>query len=251
MISNRYVTAQWLPVLMVALGCASFHGPEEAPVPGRIPAAERELTLIRADSEVFDAVVRAQLQAGDDEDDYPRRLESMHFDARPYGTPSGYPENFAGVQGIDPTLTFGRAGESEIEDLVANRKQILDANGAPVGGALNYRQCAGAGVPTPPPPKGSKSRRAKTLDVHGGCPRTPEYYLTVGLPVRGQPPGLKDLRDVHGHHISLKGDVWTALVDEHSAGPNGWTWSKYAWLFKRNDAGRLELEGTILIQVID
>jgi hypothetical protein len=207
---------------------------------------EREMTLIQADSEVFDAVVRAQLAAGDD--NYPHHLDGVRIDARPYGTASGYPENFAGVEGIDPTLTFGRAGKSEIEDLVFNRKEVLDALGATQGHMPTYRQCAGAGVPTPPPARGAKAR-AKTTNVYAGCPRSPEYYLTVGLPVRGQPEGLRNGRDAHGHRVSLKGDVWTALVEEHAVAPNGWTVSQYAWLFRRNKEGKLELENTILIGV--
>jgi hypothetical protein len=234
---------------LIAGACASVVKSPGAP---SAPSAEtaivyRELTLIRADSEVFDAVVRAQLTAGDE--DYPRHIDGIQFDAQPYGTPSGYPENFAGVQGIDPTLTFGRAGKSEIEDLIVNRREILDRNGLTDARPPTYRQCAGAGVPTPPLARRSKTR-TETADVHSGCPRSREYYVTVGLPVRGQPDGLRNVRDVHGHRVSLKGDVWTALVDEHSAGPNGWTWSQYAWLFRRNDEGRLVLANTILIGVI-
>jgi hypothetical protein len=246
------VTLACFCCLIASASCRSVTrspGAPSEPLPD-VPIADRELTLIRADSEVFDAVVRAQLTASDD-DDYPRHLDGMQFDALPYGSPSGYPENFAGVQGIDPTLTFGRAGKSEIEDLIANRKRILERNGLTDARAPSYRQCAGAAVPKPPPARGSRPTRAKTVDVHAGCPRSREYYVTVGLPVRGQPEGLKNTRDVRGHRVSLKGDVWTALVDEHSAGPNGWTWSQYAWLFKRNDSGRLELANTILIGVIE
>jgi hypothetical protein len=208
---------------------------------------DREMTLIQADSEVFDAVVRAQVAA--EGDNYPRHMEALRIDARPYGTASGYPENFAGVQGIDPTLTFGRAGQSEIDDLVRTRQEILESFGAPKGRAPAYRQCAGAGVPAPPPPRGAKTTRAKTSDVHAGCPKTPEYYLTVGLPVRGQPEGLNNVRDVQGHRVSLDGDVWTALVEEHEAGPQGWKLWQYAWLFRRDRAGRLQLANAILVGV--
>jgi hypothetical protein len=78
----------------------------------------------------------------------------------------------------------------------------------------------------------------------------PEYYLTVGLPLHGQPPGLKDSRDTRGRRVRLNGEVWSVLVDETAAGPDGWKQSQYAWLFKRNRSGRLELEHTILIGVV-
>ena len=207
--------------------------------------------MIRADSELFAAVVRVQLAGGDD--DYPNHLERLRYDSRPYGTPSGYPEVFAGVQGIDPTLSFARAGESAIDQLVDNRKQILKMSGVPAGGPVSYPQCAGVGVPLPPPPRGSTSvARSKGADVHAGCPRTPEYYLTVGLPIQGQPEGLRNARDTRGRRVALRGDVWTILVDEHSAGPRGWSWSQYAWVFKRSRwSGRLDLAATILIGVVE
>ncbi len=234
--------------LAIAQSC---HSPPTTDVSPSAPSESatlrhREMTLVQADSEVFEAVVRAQLAAGNES--YPHHLDGVRIDARPYGTASGYPENFAGVEGIDPTLTFGRAGKSETEDLVFNRKEVLDALGAAEGHVPTYRQCAGAGVPTPPPPRGSKTR-AKTNNVHAGCPRSLEYYVTVGLPVRGQPEGLKNVRDSRGRRVSLKGDVWTTLVDEHMIGPTGWTVSQYAWLFRRNKAGKLELANTILIGV--
>src|SRR5215210_3409988 len=171
--------------LIVSAACRSGRVPERSgEIPGGLPA----YTLIEADSAVFAAVVRDQLD-GDDED-YPKRLERFRYDARPYGTQTGYPEVFLGVEGIDPTLSFPRSSqsESEIDYLIQHRKRILQRNGVVEGGPPRYEQCAGAGIPKPPPPRGrSTSRRARPLDVHAGCPKTPEYYLTVGLPIRGQP----------------------------------------------------------------
>ncbi|GAC1409926.1 MAG: hypothetical protein NVSMB53_03120 [Gemmatimonadaceae bacterium] len=221
------------------------------PSPGRRASPAEELSLIRADSELFAAIVRAQLEGKANK--YPYNLNHLRYDSRPYGTASGYPEIFAGVQGIDPTLTFAHAGRSAIADLIENRKRILESNGLAEGGPLLYPQCAGALVPPPPPVPGSRSSaRAKRADVHAGCPKTNEYYLTVGLPIRGQPPGLRTIRDSRGELVTVTGDVWTALVDEHAIGPRGWTWSQYAWLFRRSRwRGRLELAATILIGVVE
>jgi hypothetical protein len=245
----------WISCLVAIAGCASAPAPKPRPVQDdptvpRTATPEEELTMIRADSEVFAAVVRAQLAGG--EEDYPNHLEPLRYDPRPYGTPSGYPEVFSGVQGIDPTLSFARAGESAMGQLIDNRKQILKTSDVPAGRPVSYAQCAGAGVPLPPPPRGSSSAaRSKRADVHAGCPKKPEYYLTVGLPIRGQPEGLKNVRDTRGRRVSLRGDVWTALVDEYSAGPKGWSRSQYAWLFRRGRGnGPLELAATILIAVV-
>jgi hypothetical protein len=240
--------------LVASAACRSTPAPEEEPWPYPVtrPATRaEEVTLISADSLLFDAVVRAQLSGKDDE--YPYRLRGFRYDSRPYGTSTGYPEVFAGVQGIDPTLSFPRAGNRAIRRLTENRKRILKSAGVPEGGPVVYDQCAGRGVPEPPPPRGSASaaRSRKRPDVHAGCPKTPIYYLTVGLPIRGQPPGLRNVRDTRGDRVSLRGDVWTALVDVYSAGPDGWSKSQYAWLFKRNDSGRPVLESTILVGVVE
>jgi hypothetical protein len=246
----------WISCLIATAGCASAPAPKPRPVlddptAARTASPEEELTMIRVDSELFAAVVRAQLAGG--EEDYPNHLEPLRYDPRPYGTPSGYPEVFAGVQGIDPTLSFARAGESAMGQLIDNRKQILKMSEVPAGRPVSYPQCAGIGVPMPPPLRGSSSSaaRSKRADVHAGCPKKPEYYLTVGLPIRGQPEGLKNARDTQGRRVSLRGDVWTALVDQYSAGPKGWSRSQYAWLFRRGRGnGPLALAATILIAIV-
>jgi hypothetical protein len=241
----------WSLCLVASAACRSGPPPEPPRPIVRAASADEERTLIRADSEVFAAVVRAQLAGRDDE--YPYHLEALRYDPRPYGTSSGYPEVFAGVQGIDPTLSFPRAGRRAINRMVQNRKRILKTNGVPEGARVTYNQCAGVRVPVPPPPRRSTSaaRSKKRADVHSGCPKTPEYYLTVGLPIRGQPAGLWNARDSRGDRVALKGDVWTTLVDVHSAGPNGWSSSQYAWLFRRDDSGRPVLERTILVSVVE
>lgn len=236
-------------VLVGAFACRTAAPTTSEPVVG-IPNPLEELTFAGADSLVFAAVVSAQLAAKDD--DYPVHRDPLRIDPRPYGTSSGYPEMFAGVQGIDPTLTFARASQRQINRLAENRRRVLDANGATAGGPLNYAQCAGVRVPMPPPPVKSKSKvRAAPRDVHAGCPKTPIYYFTVGLPVRGQPSGLANARDVRGRRLSLRGEVWTTLVDEHSAGPAGWTWSQYAWVFNRTGSGQMELANAILVTVVE
>jgi hypothetical protein len=238
-------------LVIAASACRTAAAPATSePVVG-VPNPLEELTLGGADSLVFAAVVSEQL-AAKDHDDYPVHRAPLRIDPRPYGTATGYPEMFAGVQGIDPTLTFARASQRQIDRLTENRRRVLEAKGANAGGPLNYAQCAGVKVPTPPPPAKSKSKtRPKPRDVHAGCPKTPVYYLTVGLPVRGQPSGLANARDVRGRRLALRGEVWTTLVDEHSAGPNGWTWSQYAWVFNRTEAGQMELANAILVTVVE
>ena len=160
MSSTKHLTLARLGWFCLVASAACRSTPPEPPSPiTRAASHAEELTLIRADSEVFDAVVRAQLAGRDDE--YPFHLEHLRYDSRPYGTPSGYPEVFAGVQGIDPSLSFPRPGKPTIDRLAKNRKRILQQNDVPEGPDVNYAQCAGARVPEPPPPRGGSAARSK------------------------------------------------------------------------------------------
>ena len=228
--------------------------PETAPAPRiytpRAATPDEETMLIRADSEVFAAVLRAQLHAGTDE--YPFRIRELRYDPRPYGTRNGYPDMPAGVQGVAPELYFAKAGGSAIDKIAENRKVILELNNVPAGSPFNYQQCAGRQVPTPPPVRGKSGTRAKSTDVHSGCPKKPESYLTVGLPLRGQPEGLKYIPNTSGEKVDIDGDVWTVLVDEYTTGPGGGRRLQNAWNFKRSRWNRrLELAATIQTAVIE
>ena len=246
--------ASWRVRLAVIFGCCLIVGAGCRSGSGAVRTEPREriLSMVDVDSMVFAAVVRGQLGGSDDA--YPYRLTRFRYDTSPYRANSGYPDLLTGVEGTAPTLSFPRVSqsESELEFLVNTRKKILRANGAPEGKAVFYSQCAGAGVPAPPPPRpprGSSARRTPAPRVHAGCPKAVEYYLTVGLPIHGQPPGLRDIRDTRGRAVRPDGEVWTVLVDETAVGPTGWKQSQYAWLFERNRSGGLELAHTILIAV--
>lgn len=218
-------------------------------LPNRRATREEELTLIRADSELFAAVVRAQLRAGSD--GYPQSIGELRYDPRPYGSRNGYPELGAGVQGVAPELSFPRAGQDAIDEIADNRRRILKAANIPEGTPVFYSQCAGINAPRPPPPRRSTSRTG-TTNVHAGCPKRRESYVTVGLPLRGQPEGLKTMPDTRGRVIDLGDDAWTTLVEELVAGPTGWSRRQYAWVFRRSRwTGRLDLAATIMTGVVE
>jgi hypothetical protein len=252
---NRLTIAAVACTAVAATACQSIRSSDPDPPPAprvyvpRAATPAEEITLIRADSEVFAAVVRAQLGAG--RDDYPYRIDELRYDPRPYGSRNGYPELGAGVQGAAPELYFARAGQDAIDQIRENRKLILEHRGVPEGSPFNYPQCAGVRVPKPPPSRRGSSR-PKVTNVHAGCPKKPESYVTVGLPLRGQPEGLKKVRDTHGDYVDLGGDVWTTLVDEYFAGPSGWSHTQHAWIFKRSRwTGRLDLAATIQTGIVE
>jgi len=256
MITNRAARCA-LTAMACALGlpaCKSSPSPvvEPRPVPSlpnRRATHEEEMTLIRADSELFAAVVRAQLRAGSD--GYPLHIDELRYDPRPYGSRDGYPELGAGVQGAAPELSFPRASKDAIDEIADNRRRILDQYNIPEGTPFNYPQCGGVNVPRPPPVRRA-SPRSGTTNVHAGCPKQMESYVTVGLPLRGEPEGLKRIRDTRGRLIDAGDDAWTTLVEENVAGPTGWSRRQYAWIFKRSRwTGRLDLAATIMTGVVE
>ncbi len=242
-----------LPLEVVALSCCVVLSAacRSGPDPVQIPPPERLPSLVDVDSMVFAAVVRGQLEGS--EDSYPYRLTRFRYDSSPYrGTL--YPDVLAAVEGTASVLSFPRENqsESELNFLIDTRKRILRANGVREGRPVLYAQCAGAGVPTPPPPARPRRRSARSvpaLSVHAGCPKADEYFLTVGLPIHGPPAGLRNIRDTRGRRVRLDDVAWTVLVDETAVGPAGWRQSRYAWLYERTPSGGLELAHTILVGV--
>src|SRR2546423_12064134 len=88
--------------------------------PNRPATHEEEVTLIRADSELFAAVVRAQLRARSD--GYPLHIDELRYDPRPYGSPNGSPPIGAGGQGAAPGISVPRARHAAIDRDVRTRR---------------------------------------------------------------------------------------------------------------------------------
>jgi hypothetical protein len=229
--------------LIGAFGCRSL--------PAKDNLSEQQLALIRADSEVFEAVVRAQL-AGSMKD-YPYHLDGLRYESRPSIPVAAFP--IIAPRSKKP----GAAGPFEAPDLMMmdrlamNRKQILKRAGVEEGGPLRYPDCAGVLVPPPPPPVGSSpTARTTPPDLHASCPRHSESYVTVSLPIRGEPEALKRFPNPKGRPVNLTGEVWTVVVEENTAGPNGSMWSQSAWVLTRLPSShRLELADTNLLGVIE
>jgi hypothetical protein len=230
-------------ILIGAFGCRSLATRENL--------TEQQVALIRADSEVFEAVVRAQL-AGNMKD-YPYHLDGLRYDSRPSIPVAAFPITAPRSQKAGMTGPFEAPDSVMMRRLAVNRKQILKQAGVEEGGPLPYSNCAGLLVPPPPPPVGSSAPPSTARsDVHASCPRHSESYLTVSLPIRGEPEVLKRRPNLKGRRVNLTGEVWTVVVEGDTAGPNGSMWTQYAWVLTRaQSTSRLELADTNLLGVVE
>ena len=220
-------------------------------VPPRENLTGQQVALISADSEVFEAVVRAQL-AGNMKD-YPYHLDGLHYDSRPSTPVAVFRITTPRSRKTDTSGLFQTPDPATLDRLTANRKGVLERAAVEESAPRTYSNCAGIRVPLPPPPVGSPPSTGTTRpDIHATCPRRQESYVTVSLPVRGEPKALNANLNSNGRRVSLTGEVWTVVVEETSAGPGGSMWSQHAWLFTRNPANhRLQLADTILLGVIE
>ena len=240
------------PVLIVVcvLACQSVRSPDNiSPDQPDVPnLTSEELGLVRADSELFEGVVRGQLSGTKKE--YPFHLDSPRFDSRPYGTDSAFPRGGLSFEKGDPTFP-NRLRPEVVARLVADRKLVLRALDVQEGGPRNYSPCAGILVVPVPPPGGSISRE-KLAELRAGCPKTEDAYLTVGLPIRGVPEGIRKFGIAYKAPIQLTGEVWTAIVEGWYAGPSGGMWDEHAWMLQRDPStSRLRLARTLLLGIAE
>lgn len=212
----------------------------------------QQVPLVRADSEVFEAVVRAQL-AGTKKD-YPFHMDGLRYDSRPSSPDVAFRITARPSRRSDTSGLFQTPDAATLNRLAENRKEILERARVEEGGPFPETNCAGMLVPPPPPPPSGSpaSARPSQPDIHAGCPRRDENYVTVSLPVRGKPNALNDRPNGSGRPVNLTDDVWTVVVEENSAGRSGSMWSQHVWVFTRNPSTRqLHLADTILLGVIE
>ncbi|PYO06344.1 MAG: hypothetical protein DMD30_12750 [Gemmatimonadetes bacterium] len=231
--------------LIALVACQSYRPPEK--VSPRETLSSEQLELLRADSEVFAAVVHPLPEAGAAVDLYTR--DSMRFDARPYGEPQLFRETAGGGRPYDAAKLFDRPDSAMMRRLTEARKRILAASGVHEGAGFFYPRCGGTLAPPPPPaPPGSTQTTSNRSARASGCPAVQETYLTVGIPVRGLSESLKKLNTRKGKPVDVSGDVWTVILDDHYAGPGGQSWFQHAWVLRRNPStGQLAVAATILL----
>lgn len=213
-------------ILVAGLACQSM--------PARESLSLEDAALTRADSEVFAAVIRPQLEPGVDSVLYGGA--SLRVDSRPYGEGVRFRDVAGGGTGLGSRELFQVPDSAMMRRLTANRKRILASNGLKEGSAFSYPKCGGTLAPPPPPPPSGSAQptSANRSSSRDGCPPTDENYVNVGVPVRGVPESLKKLQSPARKPVDITGDFWTVIVNDYHAGPSGQNWFQYAIVLRRD-----------------
>jgi hypothetical protein len=217
--------AVWVSSVLMSGGCT--------PSVARPDLSDRQLALIRADSAVFETVIRMELTGNGKE--YPYKINPLRVDSRPDGQASNFPYVAGGSRGSISDPADSMRDSLALSLVREQRKAILRRLGLEEGGPFSYRQCGGT---LAPPPRSPSTTSA--------CPKEAHYYVTIGLPISGIAPGLpKRLGRPDQPVPDLSGEIWTVLVSEAYAGPQGQSWFQHAWLLRRDPiGGRLTLAHT-------
>jgi hypothetical protein len=205
----------------------------KVPIDARLSTQHAE--LVRADSEVFAAVVRIQLAAPAQA--FPYQLEGLRYDSRPYSPGGPRPRDADSIFVLPDLVT--------VEQLAKMRAEILATRGIAEGRRV-YRPCPG--ILTTPPPAGAPDSSSGRYASRSHCPSGSEHHLMVSLPVRGFPAHLKMLRDRQTPRSPpLSGEVWTVFVETYGVGKSGSMETEVAWVLMRDPpTHRLELADTYL-----
>lgn len=202
----------------------------------------QQIELIRADSEVFAAVVRPEVEPGAKVQVFSNGKAA--FDSWPFGDPQYFRETAGGGQGFEPSGLFDHPDTTMMKLLRQSRSRILKVLGAEEKTVFSYPNCGGTLAIEMPRAAGSRPDSGP----RPGCPPTNETVITVGTPVRGQPASLRRFNERSGLPADLSGELWTVIADNHYAGPRGQNWFQSAWVFRRNaSTGKLLLVTKILV----
>ncbi|MEP6550456.1 MAG: hypothetical protein ABJB95_04700 [Gemmatimonadales bacterium] len=197
-----------------------------------------ERSMLRADAEAFEAVVREQTPPNSADSTLPPHF--LRVDSRPGGDEAVIATAPQRANGFD----LDEAGDSLSAGALARigdqRKAILRDLQIDEGGPFVYPGCGGS--------KARGSSDSAFAPTGANCPREWRRYVTVGLPYRGVAAVLAKLRAPESAPPDSTGEVWTVLVTENSIGPGGQDWRQFAWLLRRDPVrGRVNVAEKFLV----
>jgi len=196
--------------LLAGMACRSM--------PFRENLSAEDAALIRADSEVFAAIVLPKPEPGVEVSQY--NQASLLVDSRPYGVAVGFHDVAGGSTGLRSSELFPIPDSAMMRRLTGSRKKLLAAIGLKEGGAFSYPKCGGTLAP-PPPPGSARPTSTCASGPRDGCPAAAETYINVGVPVRGIQESFTKPRFPGSKTLNLTGDLWTVVVNNHFATRGG------------------------------
>lgn len=183
-----------------------------------VPSGQR--SLVRADAEAFESVVRSEMI-----DSVKESFGFLRVDARPAGDNAiltGAAEHPRGLD-LDEADSISPTALARISE---QRRDILSFLRVEEGQPVRYPGCGGTHT--------QRLKDSSEVLELPGCPSALRRYVNVGLPFRGAAPILTKIRRSEIPAPDSSDEHWTVLVTESSVGPGGENWRQYAWLFRRD-----------------
>ena len=212
--SLRVVLLRWILTLAaVSVSCSD------------VPPAQR--SLVRADAEAFESVVRSEMI-----DSVKAAFGFLRVDARPAGDNAILTGAAERPRGLDLNEAPDSISPTSLSRIVEQRRDILSFLRVEEGQSVRYAGCGGTHT--------QRVKDSSAVLELPGCPSAVRRYVNVGLPYRGAAPILTKIRRSEVPAPDSSAEHWTVLVTESSVGPGGENWRQYAWLFRRDrDTNRL------------
>jgi hypothetical protein len=185
----------------------------------RVPPDQR--SLVRADAEAFESVVRSEMI-----DSIKESFAFLRVDSRPAGDNTILTGTAERPRALDLEKPADSISPNSLARITKQRKDILSFLRVEEGEPVRYAGCGGTHT--------ERLEDSSAILELPGCPKALRRYVNVGLPYRGAAPILARFRRSEIAAPDSTDEHWTVLVTESSVGPGGENWRQYAWLFRRD-----------------
>ena len=199
--------------------CCIFTVGAEGVACNRVPPDQR--SLVRADAEAFESVVRSEMI-----DSIKESFGFLRVDSRPAGDNTILTGTAERPRALDLEASADSISPNSLARITRQRKDILNFLRVEEGEPVRFAGCGGTQT--------ERLKDSSAVLQLPGCPSALRRYVNVGLPYRGAAPILAKLRRSEIAAPDSAAEHWTVLVTESSVGPGGENWRQYAWLFRRD-----------------
>lgn len=203
--------------------CCIFTVGAEGVACSRVPPDQR--SLVRADAEAFESVVRSEMI-----DSIKESFGFLRVDSRPAGDNTILTATAERPRALDLEAQPDSISPNSLARITRQRKDILNFLRVEEGEPVRFAGCGGTHT--------ERLKDSSAVLQLPGCPSALRRYVNVGIPYRGAAPILARFRRSEIAAPDSSAEHWTVLVTESSVGPGGENWRQYAWLFRRDPETR-------------